>query len=143
MEERKEIMIQCLLTTPVEKVWKLWTEPEHIKNWNFASDDWYCPNATNDLKVNGKFSYTMASKDNKTTFDFNGNYLEIIPEKLIKYEIENGRKVTIVFSKQGFETEIIEKFEADNKHTVEDQQAGWNAILENFKKYCNNPEIDE
>lgn len=142
MEERVKVMVQCIITTPVEKVWKYWTEPHHIQNWNFASDDWYCPNATNDLKENGKFSYTMASKDGKTTFDFNGKYLEIIPEKLLKYEIEDGRNVTIVFSKQGFETEIILKFEAEINNSIEIQQAGWNAILQNFKKYCENPDTE-
>ena len=143
MEDRIKVMVQCIITIPSQKVWKYWTEPQHIVNWNFASEDWHCPSAINNLKENGTFSYTMASKDGKSSFDFNGKYVEIIPQKLIKYEIEDGRLVTIVFSEQGFETEIIQKFDAENIHSVEEQQAGWNAILQNFKKYCEDPSTQE
>lgn len=139
MEERIKVMVQELVNIPVEKVWKYWTEPRHIRNWNFASDEWHCPSAENDLSENGKFSYVMASKDNSSEFEFKGRYLEIIPEKLIKYEIEDGRIVTIVFTTQGFATEIIETFEAETNNTIEQQQAGWNAILQNFKAYVENP----
>ncbi|WP_432670850.1 SRPBCC domain-containing protein [Flavobacterium sp. SM2513] len=143
MEHRKKVMVQCIVTVSVEKVWKFWTEPRHIKNWNVASDEWICPDATNDLRENGAFSYTMSSKDGKNSFDFKGTYIDIIPEKLLKYEIEDGRIVTVVFSEQGTETEIIQAFEAEDNHTVEQQQAGWNAILQNFKNYCEDPETDE
>ena len=143
MEERVKVMVQCTLTTPIEKVWKYWTEPHHIQNWNYASDGYHCPNAINDLKENGNFSYTMASKDGMSTFDFKGKYLDIIPEELLKYEIEDGRIVTIVFSELGNETEIIQTIEAERNHSIEEQQAGWDAILQNFKKYCEDPDTQE
>lgn len=140
MEDRIKVVVQTVISTPVEKVWKLWTEPRHIKNWNVASDDYSCVNAKNDLRENGKFSYTMSAKDNSDTVDFNGMYIDVIPEKLIKYELEDGRIVTVVFSKLGNETEIIQAFQAEENNTIEEQQSGWNAILQNFKKYCDDPE---
>lgn len=143
MENRIKVMVQCIITIPVEKVWTFWTEPRHIMNWNFASDEWHCPSATNDLKENGTFSSTMSSKNGVNSFDFKGRYIDVIPKKLLKYEIEDGRIVTVVFSEQGIETEIIQTFEAEKNHSIEQQQAGWNAILQNFKKYCENPNTDE
>lgn len=139
MEDRVKVVVKSIITAPVEKVWKLWTDPSHIKNWNIASDEYYCPDAKNDLRESGKFCYTMAAKDNSMHMEFNGTYIEIIPEKLIKYELEDSRLVTIVFSSIGNETEIIETFEAESTNSVEMQQSGWNAILNNFKKYCEDP----
>ena len=140
MENRIKVVVQAIITVPVEKVWKYWTEPRHIMNWNYASEDYFCPNAKNDLRERGKFTYTMSAKDNSTTMDFNGTYIDVITEKLIKYELEDGRIVTIVFSEQGNETEIIQAFQAEENNSVEEQQSGWNAILQNFKKYCEDPE---
>lgn len=138
MEERKKVMVQAMITSPIEKAWKYWTEVEHIKKWYFASDDWKCPEAENNLEVNGKFRFNLASKDGETSFDFKGIYTEIIPEKLLKYKIEDGRIVSVIFSLQGTETEIIETFEAEHFHTIEEQQSGWKAILHSFKYYCEN-----
>lgn len=139
MEGRKKIMVQCITAAPVEKAWKYFTEPKHIENWNFASDDWECKHAENDLTVNGTFSYLMVEKKGAKQFEFRGTYTDIVPEKLIKYTIEDGRVVTVVFSKQGFQTEIIQTFEAEENHPMEDQQNGWQAILNNFKAYSEHP----
>jgi uncharacterized protein YndB with AHSA1/START domain len=138
MEERIKVMVQATITAPIEKAWKYWTEPQHIKKWNFASDEWHCPSAVNDLKIEGEFNYKMAPKDGKEEFEFIGTYTEIIPEKLIKYKMEDGRLVSIIFSTQGTETEIIETFEAEAFHTIEEQQNGWKSILYSFKEYCEN-----
>ena len=143
MEDRIKVVVQTVITVPIEKVWNYWTEPRHIKNWNHASEDYYCPEAKNDFREKGKFSYTMSAKDGSNSIDFNGTYIDVIKEKLIKYELQDGRIVTIVFSKQGNETEIIHAFEAEESNSIEEQQSGWNAILENFKKYCENPETVE
>ena len=139
MDSRKKIMVQCITSAPVEKVWKYFSEPKHIVNWNFASDDWYCPQAENDLTTGGTFNYVMAEKNGTKQFEFKGTFTDIIPDKLIKYTIEDGREVTVVFSKQGYETEIILTFEAENNNTMDDQQSGWQAILNNFKAYCEDP----
>ncbi|QYA24498.1 polyketide cyclase [Gramella sp. MT6] len=118
-----------------EKVWELWTSPAHITHWNFASDDWQCPAAENDLKPGGKFNWHMEAKDGSAGFDFSGIYLEIVPNELIRYKMDDGRLVQIEFKSQESGVKIIETFEAENQNSIELQRQGWQAILDNFKKY--------
>jgi uncharacterized protein YndB with AHSA1/START domain len=129
------ITVQTQIKAPIEKVWKFYTIPEHITQWNNASDDWHTPHATNDLKVGGRFLWRMESKDGKMGFDFNGVYSEVKYHELIKYEIEGGRKVEIKFSSKNSETDVEITFEAETENSIELQRTGWQAILNNFKKY--------
>lgn len=77
----------------------------------------------------------MAAKDGSFSFDFEGVYSNIEPHKTIEYTIADGRKVKIDFTGQGSATNIIETFEAETTHSVDMQRSGWQAILDNFKKY--------
>ena len=129
------IKVEATVNAPIQKVWAFWTSPEHIVNWNNASEDWHTPKAENDLHVGGKFVFTMAARDGSVSFDFNGTYDEVVEHQAIEYTIEDGRKVKIAFKSVGDRTEIIETFEAENQNSPELQQAGWQAILDNFKKY--------
>lgn len=131
----KSITVQSTVNAPVEKVWKYWSEPAHIMQWCQASDDWHSPRAENDLKTGGKFSTTMAAKDGSFSFDFGGVYDEVIEHKLIKYTMGDGRKVSVAFNAQGNATEVIETFEPESTNPEEMQRGGWQAILDNFKKY--------
>lgn len=131
----KSITVQSTVNAPVEKVWKYWSEPAHIMQWCQASDDWHAPHAENDLKTGGKFSTTMAAKDGSFSFDFGGVYDEVTEHKLIKYTMGDGRKVSVVFNAQGNATEVIETFEPESTNPEEMQRGGWQAILDNFKKY--------
>ena len=130
-----KITVETTIQAPVEKVWKYWTQPEHIINWSFASDDWHTPAAENDLREGGKFSSTMAAKDGSMSFDFGGVYTKVDEHKVIEYTLDDGRTVAITFSAEGDATKIVETFEAETQNAVEFQQAGWQAILNNFKKY--------
>jgi uncharacterized protein YndB with AHSA1/START domain len=129
------ITVQTILKAPIEKVWELWISPEHIIQWNHASADWHTPNAENDLKVGGKFKYTMAAKDGSMQFDFGGTYTEIVNHSLIAYTIDDGRKVKITFKSQENGVVITEKFDPETENSEALQQKGWQAILENFKKH--------
>ena len=129
------IKIEALVHAPVEKVWAAWTEPQHITNWSFASDDWHAPHAENDLRVDGRFSTTMAAKDGSFSFDFGGVYTEVKPLESIKYTMDDGRVSDITFTQQGNATYIVQNIEAETENPVELQQGGWQAILNNFKKY--------
>jgi len=131
----KTITVETTVNAPVEKVWELWTKPEHITKWNNASDDWHTPQATNDLRVGGKFHSRMEAKDGSFGFDFSGTYNEVKPRELIEYTLEDGRKVTIHFTANGNETKMVETFDAEKTHPVEMQKEGWQSILNNFKKY--------
>lgn len=134
-EQKTQVTVETTIQAPVEKVWQLWTTPEHITQWNNASDDWHTPRAESDLKPGGKFVYRMEAKDGSFGFDFGGVYDEIKPNELIKYTIEDGRKVDLTFAANGAETKVSETFETENFNPVEMQRDGWQAILNNFKKY--------
>jgi len=131
-----EITVEAIVKAPVERVWKYWTEPEHIKQWNNASEDWHTPHAENDLRVGGAFSSRMEAKDGSFGFDFGGVYDEVSEHERIVYTLGDGRKVAINFISQGEATRVVETFEAEETNAVEMQQAGWQAILDNFKKYA-------
>lgn len=130
-----KISVSITVNAPIEKVWEYWTQPHHITNWNFASDDWCCPSAKNIIEAGEQFSWRMESKDGSMGFDFTGTYQEVIKNKLIRYTIEDGRNVEILFSQTNNGIHLSEIFDAENIHTGEQQRAGWQAILENFKAY--------
>jgi uncharacterized protein YndB with AHSA1/START domain len=130
------ITVRATVYVPVETVWKHWTSPESVTEWNHASDDWHSPKASNDLRQGGKFSYRMEAKDGSTGFDFEGTYDKVIANKQIDYTMLDGRKVKTTFSSEGERTEIVETFEAENTYTLEQQRDGWQSIMNNFKKFA-------
>ncbi|MFN0014709.1 MAG: VOC family protein [Saprospiraceae bacterium] len=132
---KASITVQSTVLVPVEKIWRLWTEPDHIVHWNNASDDWHTPKAVNDLRPGGRFVFTMAARDGSFSFDFGGTYDEILEHQRIAYTMDDGRKATVTFATAGASTHLTEEFEAENHHTHEMQRSGWQAILDNFKKY--------
>lgn len=134
-DNKVTITVETTVHAPVEKVWEYWTEPQHITKWSFASDDWHAPNAENDLRVGGKFLTRMEAKDGSFGFDFGGVYDEIRINEIISYTLGDGRKVTVTFISQESDTKIIEDFEAEATHSIEQQKEGWQAFLDNFKKY--------
>ncbi|MCT4779624.1 MULTISPECIES: SRPBCC domain-containing protein [Exiguobacterium] len=136
MNQAQEIQIQTVIKRPVADVWTYWTEPDHIKAWNAASDDWHTTEATNDVQAGGRFSSHMAAKDGSMGFDFSGVYLEVILYEKLAYTLDDGRHVTVLFTANGEETEVVETFEAESMNPLEMQQAGWQAILDRFKAYA-------
>lgn len=131
------ISVDTLINSPIEKVWQHWTSPESITKWNQASDDWHCPLATNDLILGGSFCYTMAAIDGSDSFDFTGIYTKIEPQKLIETTLTDGRKVSVEFEKVDDDNTIVtENFETEETNSIDQQRTGWQAILDNFKKYC-------
>ena len=138
MENKKTITVEAAIVAPIEKVWKYWTEPQHIIQWNNASEDWHTPHAENDLKEGGRFTSRMEAKDGSFGFDFSGNYTLVETNKLIEYTLDDDRKVSINFTSHGNETTVVETFEAENMNSIELQKGGWQAILDNFKKYVEN-----
>ena len=135
---RQKITISAEVEAKVKKVWDYWTEAGHIVNWNFASDDWQCPSAENDLRIGGKYSARMEAKDGSFGFDFVVVYDEIIDLQRISYTMEDGRQATTTFEDKGPTTIVTTKFDAEEQNPIDLQQAGWQSILNNFKKYCEN-----
>ena len=129
------LTVETTVKAPVERVWKNWTTPQDITKWNHASDDWHSPHGENDLRPGGRFSFRMEAKDGSFGFDFGGVYDKVKTNELIEYTLGDGRKVSVKFTARGNETHISETFEAEETHSIEMQQGGWQAILNNFKSY--------
>lgn len=133
--EKTVVTVESIIHAPVEKVWETWTQPQHITQWCNASDDWQAPRAENDLREGGSFVTRMEAKDGSMGFDFGGVYDAVRTNEYIEYTMEDGRKVQITFHPKGNETKVVESFEAESQNPVELQKGGWQAILDNFKKY--------
>ncbi len=131
-----KITVSIQVKRSPEDCWRLFTGPEHIMHWNQASADWHCPAAESELKAGGQFCYTMAARDGSASFDFTGQFTEVIPEERLCYKITDGRSVQILFSRNGDFTQIEETFDAEDIHSAEMQREGWQAILHNFKHYA-------
>lgn len=131
----KTITVSTQVAAPIETVWAIWNKSEDILSWHHASDDWYSPHVMNDLKVGGKFSISMATWDGTASFDFEGTYTDIVEFERIEYTLADGRKVTVLFTEEEGGTSIAETFEAEDINSLEEQQAGWQSILENFREY--------
>lgn len=129
------ITVETIVQVPVERAWELWTQPEHITKWNAASEDWHTPTSENDLRPGGRFVSRMEAKDGSFGFDFGGIYDEVVLHKQISYTLDDGRKVNILFSAEGEGTKVVESFDAEGTNPIELQQAGWQAIMNNFKAY--------
>lgn len=130
------VTVETIINAPIEKVWACWSKPEHITKWCFASDDWEAPNATNDLRTGGRFTTRMSAKDGSSSFDFGGTYTDVKDLQLIEYNIDgDGRNVKIQFEKLPEGIKVTETFETENVYSPEQQRFGWQAILDNFKKY--------
>ena len=135
MTLKEKITVETLVNAPIEKVWEFWTKPEHITRWNNASEDWHTTRAENDLRIGGKFLSRMEAKDGSFGFDFEGIYDEVKPYEHIAYSLGDNRQVKIAFTNLGQQTRVDETFDAENTNPVELQKNGWQAILNNFKKF--------
>ena len=129
------IEVKSTINAPIDQVWDYWTSPKHIMNWNFASRDWHCPKAENNLVHGGEFHYYMEAKDGSFGFDYWGTYLNIEEGKHLELKLGDGRKVTVLFESLGNETTVTEIFDPETTNPVELQKTGWQLILDNFKAY--------
>lgn len=132
----EKITVSVVVDASIGQAWRAFTDPASITRWNFASDDWRCPKATNDLREGGSFDYRMESKDQTIGFDFYGTYTKVIVENRIDYTLGDDRKVSIEFRETNGKTEVLETFDAEKENSLELQRNGWQAILGNFKKHA-------
>jgi uncharacterized protein YndB with AHSA1/START domain len=130
-----KITIEAEISASTKKVWNYYTLPEHITKWNFASDDWHCPKAENDLRVGGKLKSRMEAKDGSFGFDFEAIYDEVVDQKKLAYTMPDTRQVIMNFENLGDKIKVTTTFDTENENPVEMQRAGWQSILDNFKKY--------
>ena len=131
----KLVTVETNIQAPVEKVWRLWTDPEHIILWNNASEDWHTTRAENDLREGGRFFSRMEAKDGSLGFDFTGKYNMVRQNVLLDYTMDDGREVRVSFVSNGNLTTVKETFEAEQENSIEMQRTGWQSILTNFREY--------
>lgn len=137
-----QISVATGIHAALDRVWAAWTTPENITRWNFASADWCCPSAELDLTPGGRFVYRMEAKDGSFGFDFDGTFTIIEPMTRIEFRLADDRKVSVVFSEaEPGEVLVEEVFEADDEFSAEQQQQGWQAILDNFKAHVEGLEL--
>ena len=129
------ILVEATLDAPLARVWDAWTSPEHIVQWNFASEEWHCPSATNNLQVGGVFSYRMEARDGSFGFDFKGLYLDVLPQEKIIYDLGEDRLVVISFSTSGNKTMVLQAFVPETQNALSLQKQGWQSIMNNFVKH--------
>ncbi len=140
---RTVIKVQSEIDLPVSKVWELWTNPWHIIHWYQASDSWHTARAENNVKRYGTFLFRMEARDGSFGFDFSGEYRKIVKNSAIDCVLADGRKVSVLFKEVKNGTLITESFEAEETHSNEMQKEGWQAILDNFRKYAEASENTE
>jgi len=128
------ITIETTITAPIEAVWRAWTTPADIVQWNAASADWHTTRASVDLRVGGTFSSRMEAKDGSTGFDFEGTYTQVVPHELLVAEFW-GRSLRVEFLNGPRGVTVRETFDAETVHSEEEQRAGWQAILDNFARH--------
>lgn len=129
------ITVETKVNAPLDLVWRSWITPADVTQWNFASDDWCCPQANSQPQVGGRFNYRMEAKDGSMGFDFEGEFTLVEDSKQIDYKMDDGRQVSIRFEEANGGTQVTESFDEENINPVELQQQGWQSILNNFKRY--------
>jgi uncharacterized protein YndB with AHSA1/START domain len=130
-----KITVATTIAAPIQKVWATYTAPEDIKQWNAASDDWHTTSATVDLRVGGTFSSRMEAKDGSFGFDFAGTYTRVEEHRLIEYAF-GDRFAQVLFTETPEGVNVQVTFDSEPTHSLEQQRAGWQAILNNFGRYA-------
>src|SRR5688500_18831012 len=130
-----KITVETNVKADLSKVWSAWNDPEAIKQWNAASDDWHTPRSSVDLREGGRFLARMEAKDGSEGFDFEGTYTRIVARQLIEYRMDDGRQVSIEFKEDAGRVRVRETFDAESQNTAELQRQGWQAILDNFARH--------
>ena len=133
-----KITIHVTISAGIQKVWNYYTQPEHITKWNFASPDWHCPSASNDMRIGGKYTARMEAKDGSFGFEFEATYSEITENQKFVYIMPDGREVSVSINEDNHLTNITVCFDAETENSVELQREGWQAIPNNFKNYVEN-----
>lgn len=131
----EQITIECIISAMKSKVWDFYTKPEHITQWNYAADTWTCPVARNDLRVGGTYFARMEAKDGSFGFDFEAVYDEVVDGEKLTSTLGDGRQSTTTFEDVNGSTRVTTTFDTEGQNDPEMQKAGWQAILDNFKKY--------
>lgn len=129
-----QITVETTVNAPVAAVWRAYTTPDDIKQWNAASDDWHTTAAAVDLREGGAFSSRMEAKDGSMGFDFAGTYTKIVENERIEYDF-GDRTAQVTFTPGADGVVVSVTFDSEDTHPIEMQRDGWQAILDNFARH--------
>ncbi len=129
------IDISTTIAADLSEVWVKWNDVKSVQFWSFASDTWGAEGIENDLRVGGKCSSRNFAKDGSSEFIFGWTYNTVEPEKLIDSTMDDGRKIRVVFTEVEGGTRVDESFDPETENSEELQREGWQAYLDNFKKF--------
>ena len=135
LPERPKVSVTAEVHASLPDVWEAWVTPGAIQAWNFAVDEWCCPEAEIDLQPGGKFRYRMESRDGAAGFDFAGTFTRIDPHRALAFDLGDQRNVQVEFTETPDGVQVSETFEAEDENSAEQQRHGWQRILNNFKRY--------
>lgn len=127
------VTVSAQVSVPADAAWRYFTEPTSITEWNFASPDWWCPRAQNDVRPGGTFSYRMESRDGAMGFDYEGTFVAVEPHRRLHLALGPDREVIVEFEPNAAGTEVRQSFTPEGEFPVEYQQAGWQAIMDNYR----------
>lgn len=130
------ISVDATVPGDIQNVWNLWTEPEHIRQWMHANDEWECTNAINDVKVGGRYVYSLSAKDKSSSFDLPGTYTQTEKNRFLASTLGDGREVRVTFTPVPEGVHIVQTFEPEKKNPESMQREGWQATLNSFKSYA-------
>jgi uncharacterized protein YndB with AHSA1/START domain len=133
-KQSMKITVETIVKAPIDKVWRAYTTPEDITQWNAASDDWHTTRSSVDLRVGGAFTSRMEAKDGSFGFDFAGTYTKIVPNERIEYAF-GDRSGVVEFNTGVNGVTVRVTFEAEQEYPLEQQRQGWQAILDNFARH--------
>jgi uncharacterized protein YndB with AHSA1/START domain len=134
MTETSKITVETTVAAPIERIWKAWTTPDDIKQWNAASPDWHTTKASVDLREGGAFSSRMEAKDGSMGFDFAGVYTKIEPNRLIEARF-GDRAMSVEFIPGAAGVLVRETFDPETTYPIDHQRQGWQSILDNFARH--------
>ncbi|HLO37276.1 MAG TPA: SRPBCC family protein [Lacibacter sp.] len=122
----RELRLTRLLNAPVELVWEVFTDPEHIKHW------WGPNGFTNtitkmEIEPGGEWDLVMHGPDG-TDYKNKSVFKEIVKHKKIVYDHVSGPKflTTIEFEERGKQTQI-------NWHMLFESKKQFIQVVKTFK----------
>lgn len=130
-----KITVETVVDAERTAVWNAWNDPADIEQWNAAQDDWHTTRSSVDLREGGRFQSRMEAKDGSAGFDFEGVYTRVVPEEAVAYRMSDGREVEVRFEEHARGVLVRETFDAETENPPELQRAGWQAILDSFRRH--------
>ncbi|HEX2083377.1 MAG TPA: SRPBCC family protein [Xanthomonadaceae bacterium] len=130
-----KLTVEALARTDLKTAWSAYNTPDDITQWNTPDPSWHSPRSQVDLREGGKFNTRMEAKDGSMGFDFEGTYTNVVPNEVVEYRMGDGREAIVRFSEEPEGTRVRVDFDPESENPIEMQQAGWQAILDNFARY--------